>query len=207
MRIVFFFHFGHCNGSFGSFAGTGKSACPYAVSSPSTARRFTVPGIASSWAWLFECQRCSDVTSELTSLTCVRDGLRVPSLLVALTKDKQRRDKEEVKTEVSLRIDGGSQTTPFRHDSTVAQDELQFPQELLVYRINHILVDAHAGTTDRRQVHACRRDPYAHGEGREMHHADQPQTPSSFGRFRLGNSRWYDSRQVALLEHTKCYVL
>lgn len=42
----------HCSGSFGSSAGTGNSAWPYPVSSPSAARRLTVPGMSSSRAWL-----------------------------------------------------------------------------------------------------------------------------------------------------------
>jgi hypothetical protein len=40
----------HTYGSLGSSAGTGNSACPYAVSSPSVAARFTVPGISPSLA-------------------------------------------------------------------------------------------------------------------------------------------------------------
>jgi hypothetical protein len=51
-KINVFFVLPHCSGSLGSSAGTGKSAWPYPVSSPSAARRLTVPGMSSSWAWL-----------------------------------------------------------------------------------------------------------------------------------------------------------
>jgi hypothetical protein len=40
----------HTYGSFGSSAGTGNKACPYAVSSPSAAAKFTVPGMSPSLA-------------------------------------------------------------------------------------------------------------------------------------------------------------